>query len=268
MALERSVSSDKDKGGGVNFRRSMTFKPEEHEDSIGRSLSLVNRSRASTYSVEEKRDTQFGFRLPQKSSSRKHRTSTSEAEIKKLKFRTDLPDRVIRQSLAVFDEFDIDQNGYIEKGEFRDTLNQMGISVNDAQLKRLMELFDENHDEKISKEEFLKMVKKIGLYHQRDDIEENNVELENIMCAFVALGGNSDFTGTVSCARLKDMVNVFDLDLDADALLEMLDDDADGTVDYKEFSALFGTAKTQRNVVQEMIHVIQEDDDDLNSTGS
>lgn len=269
MALERSISGDKGNDGGTNFRRSMTFKPEEHEDSISRSLRLVSRkscvpaSRES--SLKENNETmydRYGYNLPQKSGKNRNATRSS-SEMKQLKFKTNLPDRIIRQSLAVFDEFDADANGFIEQSELRDTLNSMGIAVNEPQLKRLMDLFDENKDSKISTVEFLNMVKKIGLYHERDDIQENNEEAENIMCAFVALGGNADFTGTVSCARLRDMVNVFDLDLDVDALLELLDDDANGFVDYREFSALFGTQKTQKTFIQEAMNIINEDMADI-----
>ena len=250
MALENSISG----GGKANFRRSMTFQAEEHVSSIGRSLNFVSGKNKSELKKRKKQHSRSGSNADK---------SHTEAEIKHLKFKTELPDRIIRQSLAVFDEFDINSNGVIVKGEIRDTLNAMGISVNDAQLKRLMEAFDENQDTEISKEEFLKVVRKIGLYHQRDDIEENDKETENIMCAFVALGGNSDFTGTVSCAKLKDMVNAFDLDLDVDALLALLDDDDGGTVDYAEFSALFSSNKVERDIVQEMVNIIDEDDEDI-----
>ena len=265
MALSNAITGDapEDSSAG-NFRRSMTFKAEEHEDSIGRSLSLVSR-KTRTFTRSQSKDNSesygdaYGIHLPQKG-KKMGMKEISKLEIKQYKFSTDLPDRIIRQSLAVFDEFDADHNGFIEKKELRDTLNTMGIAVNEAQLERLVRAFDEDQDSKISKVEFLKMVKKIGLYHQRDD---NNKESENVMCAFVALGGNSDFSGTVSCAKLRDMVNAFDLDLDVDALLALLDDDANGFVDHAEFSALFGTPKTQRSIVQEMINVIQEDAEDL-----
>merc|ERR1712003_41648 len=112
-----------------------------------------------------------------------------------------------------------------------------------------MSTFDSNKDGKISMVEFLEMVKKIGLYKEREDLVENDEEKENIICAFVALGGNSDLTGTVSCSKLKNMVDVFDLDLDTDALLKILDEDENGSITYLEFSCLFGTRKVNESMV-------------------
>ena len=77
------------------------------------------------------------------------------------------------------------------------------------------------------------------------------------------MGGNSNFTGTVSCAKMRDMVDVFDLDLDVDALLALLDSDGDGTLNYQEFSSLFGASKVEKKLMEEVVNTIAEDLSDI-----
>jgi len=115
------------------------------------------------------------------------------------------------------------------------------------------EIFDANADNQISVEEFVCMVKKMGLFKGRDDLECNDEETENIKCAFIALGGSADYSGVVSCARLKTMVEIFDLDLDVDALLRLLDDDQGGMVSYSEFAELFATRLQRKSLIKEII---------------
>lgn len=242
---------------------SSTWDPSEQESSINRLVGSESLETKQKKKQKKKRRFSGFLGIPSKNKKRESSKSTSamnmtDAEINKLKFETDIPERIIRQSLAVFDQFDLDQSGFIQQSELKDTLNAMGINANEQQLHRLMAKFDENGDDQISVAEFMKLVKTAGLYN--DEVVKNDEEKENITCAFVALGGNSDHSGKVSCLKLKQMVDAFDLDLDVKALLKLLDEDENGTVNYQEFAALFTTQKRRRSVVNEIVHVMDEPD--------
>lgn len=57
--------------------------------------------------------------------------------------------------------------------------------------------------------------------------------------AFIALGGNEDGGGKVSTARLVELVREFQLTIDIEAMIESVDTDCSGAVDYLEFRQLW-----------------------------
>ena len=62
----------------------------------------------------------------------------------------------------------------------------------------------------------------------------------NIVYAFVALGGNRDGTGHINNAEFDRILRgVYGLSIKTDRLLEELDVNKNGRVNYTEFKALF-----------------------------
>lgn len=59
------------------------------------------------------------------------------------------------EMIALFDKVDKNHSGYIEKQDLRDALKSAGYGVNLIALDAMMKVADENHDGRISKDEWL-----------------------------------------------------------------------------------------------------------------
>ena len=58
----------------------------------------------------------------------------------------------------VFKEFDIDGNGYIEKGEIEKVCELLGVEPSQKEIQDLIDQADTDHDGKISYKEFHKAI--------------------------------------------------------------------------------------------------------------
>ena len=68
---------------------------------------------------------------------------------------------VVKKEL--FDKIDTDKSGYIDVSELDFGLKASGLSMTSYELKSMMDFADDNHDGKISKEEFVNIVDKSHL---------------------------------------------------------------------------------------------------------
>jgi len=59
---------------------------------------------------------------------------------------------------GVFDELDVDGNGYITRSELKTAFQRMGHSLNDQEIKAIYKHVDTNNDGRINFEEFCKMM--------------------------------------------------------------------------------------------------------------
>jgi hypothetical protein len=58
---------------------------------------------------------------------------------------------------AIFDLLDKDQNGFIDKPEFKSFLERSGFQITNAMVDRIMNHFDPNGDGKLSKAEWIRL---------------------------------------------------------------------------------------------------------------
>ncbi|CAF0882879.1 unnamed protein product [Brachionus calyciflorus] len=66
---------------------------------------------------------------------------------------------ITREELsATFDRFDTDKNGFLNQNEFQEVLVQFKAFNFEPQIKKIMELFDKNRDNKIDRKEFIDFV--------------------------------------------------------------------------------------------------------------
>ena len=78
------------------------------------------------------------------------------------------------------------------------------------------------------------------LYIFENEKMKNMKNNENDMIeAFVAMGGNRDTTGEICTDRLVRVIKEFQMTIDIENLIEQIDDDKSGTIDYFEFKQLF-----------------------------
>merc|ERR1712151_400158 len=136
----------------------------------------------------------------------------------------------IQKCREAFNTFDQDGSGTIDTQEMKLLLEAIGEAPTEEELFRFMADVDEDGTGEIEFAEFLRAFEK-----QRGGVAELN-ELDTID-AFVALGGNADKSGFVDTDRLISVVkDEFGMTLKIERLIEDLDKDKDGKLNFAEFA--------------------------------
>ena len=64
---------------------------------------------------------------------------------------------------------------------------------------------------------------------------------EELLQAFVAMGGEADGDGSIDADKLIDIIkNKFEMTIDIEALIEEVDEDGSGEIEFDEFKQLLG----------------------------
>ena len=104
----------------------------------------------------------------------------------------------------IFEIIDDNNNGYIEIQELKEFIKDMGYFPTDKELFTLLSEVDVEGCQKITFELFLQIIVK----EKKKRDSEND---QNILNAFVALGGNVDKSGIVKYDKIVNILNeVFD----------------------------------------------------------
>ena len=131
---------------------------------------------------------------------------------------------------TVFDQFDKDKTGFIDRFELRLVFEQLGNKLSEETLFSMINEVDERNVGKIEFYEFIR------IYERFNDSEEDE---QDMIDAFVAMGGNEDKSGEVDSNLLIDIVrNQFQMTIDIERLIDEIDDNQDGTLQYDEFKQL------------------------------
>ena len=129
--------------------------------------------------------------------------------------------------------FDKDRSGTIDVWELRQVLEAMGQKPTEEELFQMISEVDENMSGSIDFAEFLKVIE-----NQKDRAE--NFDDENDMIdAFVACGGRPDKHGHVRRETLVKIIkHDFGLTIDIEELINKIDTDLSGEIEFEEFKAL------------------------------
>ncbi|KAF1793832.1 EF-Hand 1, calcium-binding site [Phytophthora cactorum] len=132
-----------------------------------------------------------------------------------------------------FVHFDKDGSGTIDKYELSKVLEAMGQKPTDEELFQMIAEVDNDHSGEIEFAEFLQVIEAQKLRAAQFDDESDFID------AFVACGGNPDKTGHVERKMLVQLIKKdFGLPIDIDRMLDELDTDGSGEIEYDEFKAL------------------------------
>jgi len=141
----------------------------------------------------------------------------------------------IKQCKVFFKTFDRDGNGSVDSWELRLALEALGQSPTDEMLNSMMTELDSSQNGKLEFPEFLKALQLQKKNERKRDAEADLVD------AFVAMGGNRDRTGFINAESLRKVIkDDFSLTIKIDELLDDLDTDDDGFVNFEEFKTLLG----------------------------
>lgn len=136
-----------------------------------------------------------------------------------------------------FTQFDKDGSGTIDQYELANVLEAMGQNPTQEELFQMIAEVDQDHSGEIDFVEFLHVIQKQKQRSLEFDDESDMLD------AFQACGGQISESGVPS-GHIKRQFIVqlikrdFGLPLDVDALLDELDTDGSGEIEYDEFKAL------------------------------
>jgi len=144
-----------------------------------------------------------------------------------------LSGREIDACREAFVAFDKDKSGTIDVWELRQVLADMGQAPTEEELFAMMAEVDDNMSGSIDFPEFLAVVE--SQKTQAEQLSKNN----DLLDAFVACGGNADKTGSVSRETLVKIIkHDFQLTIDLEELIDSVDTDGSGEIEYDEFRVM------------------------------
>ena len=129
--------------------------------------------------------------------------------------------------------FDKDRSGTIDVWELRQVLEAMGQKPTEEELFQMISEVDENMSGSIDFAEFLKVIE------NQKERAENFDDESDMIDAFVACGGVQDKSG---CVRRDTLVRIikydFGLTIDIEELINKIDSDGSGEIEFEEFKSL------------------------------
>jgi len=129
--------------------------------------------------------------------------------------------------------FDKDKSGTIDVWELRLVLEAMGQKPTEEELFQMISEVDENMSGSIDFSEFLKVIENQKQRAENFDDESDMID------AYVACGGRVDRKGHVKRETLVNIIlKDFGLTIDIEELINKIDSDGSGEIEYEEFKTL------------------------------
>merc|ERR1712168_1107114 len=133
----------------------------------------------------------------------------------------------------VFDTFDREKTGLLTAEAVSSMLSMMGLKFNNNELMEVIKEIDEDGSGQIEFEEFLILAKKFMTEDEDEDSGELEKELKEAFRLYDREGN-----GYITTAVLKNILSELDSSLsdeDLNGMIEEIDGDGSGTVDFDEF---------------------------------
>merc|ERR1719498_824061 len=139
----------------------------------------------------------------------------------------------IDECRKAFQMFDKDQSGTIDVWELKSVLEGMGQNPTEEELFQMISEVDENMSGSIDFTEFISLIEA-----QKDKSMASDTEAD-MLDAFVACGGRRDGTGCVKRDTLVKIIKEdFGLAIDFESLINKIDTDGSGDIEFDEFKVL------------------------------
>lgn len=129
--------------------------------------------------------------------------------------------------------FDKDRSGTIDTWGLKQVLEAMGQKVTEAEVFQMVNEVDENMSGSVGFGEFLRIIE------IRKERAENFDDESDLIDAYVACGGNPDKSGNVRRETLVKIIkHDFGLPIDIERLINDIDADGSGEIEFEEFKQL------------------------------
>ena len=136
------------------------------------------------------------------------------------------------QIWEAFMAFDYDQQGAIGVNELKKALERVGEVVSDDQVYWMIAMADPENKGFINFAQFKMIIE------EKRENERGSTE-EDLLDAFVAMGGEPDGDGAINAEKLIETIkNEFEMTIDIEKLIEEIDEDGSGQIEFDEFTAL------------------------------
>jgi len=144
-----------------------------------------------------------------------------------------LPKEQVEMLQKVFDTFDREKQGFITAEMVSAMLSMMGLKFNNTELMEVIAEIDEDGSGQIEFDEFLILAKKFMTEDEDEDAGELEKELKEAFRLY-----DKEGNGYITTKVLKEILAQLDSSLsneDLDGMIEEIDEDGSGTVDFDEF---------------------------------
>lgn len=116
----------------------------------------------------------------------------------------------------------------------------MGKLPSEEEIFEMINELDEENTGKIEFYEFLRVYEEYQSIRKEDEMQD--LSKFHSVDAFVAMGGNTDKTGSIDTEKLISVVrHQFEMTIDIERLIEELDEDGNHTIDFDEFKRLLSS---------------------------
>lgn len=148
-------------------------------------------------------------------------------------FKQEEADREERNQIwQTFMQFDHDQQGYMRTNDLKQALEHLGERITDTQTFRIISDVDPENTGIIS----FNMFKDLVLNKRENERGSSDADL---LDAFVAMGGEQDGGGCVDADTLIETIKKkFEMTIDIEALIQEVDEDGSGEIEFDEFKEL------------------------------
>ncbi|XP_028130418.1 troponin C, isoallergen Bla g 6.0201-like isoform X1 [Diabrotica virgifera virgifera] len=136
---------------------------------------------------------------------------------------------------STFDAFDIERKGYIEADMIGTIIEMLGTRVTAADLDKIIDEIDEDGNGEVSFEEFANLAAKF-MVEEDEDTEAIQLELKGAFRLY-----DKEGNGFITIEVLREILRELDEKLtedDLDNMIDEIDADGSGTVDWDEFKAV------------------------------
>lgn len=133
-----------------------------------------------------------------------------------------------------FNMFDFKDQGFLSADDLDDILRGMGFRPSKEELKEILEEIDEDGSGEIEFEEFCQLCAKFLI--EEPDEETMKAELKEAFRVY-----DKEANGFITTDQLREIISELDQRLtseDLDGIIEEIDEDGSGTMDFDEFCAM------------------------------
>jgi Ca2+-binding EF-hand superfamily protein len=135
--------------------------------------------------------------------------------------------------------YDHEQFGYISVNDLRAALDRAGHPVSEDETYWMISLADPSNTGNILFSQFKDLITEKAE-------NENGSSEEELLEAFVAMGGQEDGDGAINAEKLIYTIKEeFEMTIDIEKLIEEIDEDGSGQIEFDEFTALLSGNKAE-----------------------
>lgn len=135
-----------------------------------------------------------------------------------------------------FSAFDKDSSKRIDANELRIVLEMMGQKTTEEEIFRMIAEANAENTGEITYEQFRHVIAE-----QKKNQSATNEE--DTLDAFVAMGGQPDGDGYIDAQKLIDIIKTeFEMTIDIEKLIQDIDEDDSGKIEYDEFRNLLSSS--------------------------